>query len=138
MGERGEYADKSKELKTKEAKNIDDNRLKEPPKNPDSKRDNGVIEDPNKQTRTQEKETTAVARNSKRQNEKESKKDDKKQNERKNVVIIGDSILNSADFTEQADVYRIKSYSTLNFSSIAKQQFLLQTRKVSQALKIPA
>ena len=94
MGERGEYADKSKELKTKEAKNIDDNRLKEPPKNPDSKRDNGVIEDPNKQTRTQEKETTAVARNSKRQNEKESKKDDKKQNERKNVVIIGDSILN--------------------------------------------
>ena len=35
-----------------------------------------------------------MARNSKRQDEKESKKDDTKQNERKNVVIIGDSILN--------------------------------------------
>ena len=53
-----------------------------------------MIEDPIKQTRTQEKETTAVAKNSKGQNEKESKTEDTKQSPRKNVAIIGDSILN--------------------------------------------
>ena len=94
MGEREEYADQGKELTTKEAKNIDNNRLKEPPKNPDSKRNNGAIEDSNQQIKTQDKETTAVAKNNKGQKEKESKKDDIKQNQRKNVVIIGDSILN--------------------------------------------
>ena len=35
LGERGEYADQGKELTTKEAKNVDNNGLKEPPKNPD-------------------------------------------------------------------------------------------------------
>ena len=97
MGERGEYADKSKELKTKEAKNIDDNRLKEPPKNPDSKRDNGVIEDPNKQTRTQEntrERKTCSGKKQQKAGREREQKDDTKQNERKNVVIIGDSILN--------------------------------------------
>ena len=94
MGERGEYTDQGKVLATKEAQNIDNNSLKEPPKNPDSKRNNGAIEDPNKQTRTQEKETSAMRKNSKGQKEEESKKDDTKQRQRKNVVIIGDSILN--------------------------------------------
>ncbi len=110
MGDREEYADQGKELTTKEAKHIDNNRLKEPPINPDSQRNNGAIKDSNQQIRTQDKETTAVAKNNKGQKEKESKKDDINQNQRKNVVIIGDSILNGLSGLKRHNV-KIRAHS---------------------------
>ena len=73
-----------------------------------------MIENPNKKTRTQEKETTAVTKNSKWQNgKKRVKKDDTKPSERKNVVIIGDSILNglSEQGLRKRHIVRIRAHS---------------------------
>ena len=77
MGDREENNNKGKQQTTKEAKNVDNKELKEPPAHPCSKRN----EDPNIRTRKHEKETTAVAESSKGKKDKENEINDTKLNQ---------------------------------------------------------
>eukprot|EP00112_Aurelia_sp_Birch-Aquarium-sp1_P025737 Seg873.11 transcript_id=Seg873.11/GoldUCD/mRNA.D3Y31 product="hypothetical protein" protein_id=Seg873.11/GoldUCD/D3Y31 len=120
MGNREEYADQGKELTTKEANNIDNNRLKEPPKHPDSKRNNGTIEDPHKQTRTQKKETTTVAENSK------GKREEERLRKQHNVKLRAHS---GASYTPTVDKDKGKKVGKLKVMLVGDSQL----RRVDEA-----
>ena len=94
MGNRGENADKGNEPTSIESKNFDNKGLNEPQSNPVSE-DNAASNEPKLKKRVQEK--TISPRNAEDGQEKKIKeKNDEstKINQRKNVTIIGDSILN--------------------------------------------
>ena len=95
MGNRRERVDKEKEPTSNETKNMDNKKMKESQKNLLSKGNNAKSNDPRLQKNMQEKSITTT-NNEDGQEKREKEKQDKrtKINQRKNVTIIGDSILN--------------------------------------------